>query len=495
MTAPAATNGTTGRCQRPLVWFRSDLRVRDNPALHAACTAATAGVTAAFLVSAEQWREHDWSPWKVDLLRRSLAELRAALAGRGIPLRIRTARRFRDAPQAILQLCRDEGCDAVFANAEVEVNERRRDRATVEACRAAGIPFHAFRDQLLLDPDVIRSGSGTPYTVYTPFSKACLRELMENGMPRLLGDPPDVPATKAAGDAVPEAIPGFPAPEGSAELHPAGEQAALKLLQDFAGQRIEGYRDQRDFPAMDGTSGLSPNLALGTISARRCLELARQQNRGRLTAGGAGPDTWIKELLWREFYRHIMLHFPRVGMGRPFLLETEAVRWRDDKKGFAAWCEGRTGYPIVDAGMRCLVATGWLHNRLRMVVAQFLTKDLLVDWRLGEKFFMQHLVDGDQCSNNGGWQWSASTGNDAAPWFRVFNPVLQSRKYDADGEFVRRWVPELADVEGAAIHDPPDELRPSLGYPARIVEHHAARDRALDAFRVARGDQRAGAAE
>ena len=471
---PARSPTAPSRCRSALlVWFRSDLRVRDNPALHAACERAAATgqrVVAAFLPSPAQWRQHDSSPHKVDLMRRSLIDLRQELQLRGIALRLRAASTFAAAPDTLLRLLREEQATALYFNREHEVNERRRDAEVARRCEEEGIEVLASTDQLLVDPDALRTGGGTPYLVYTPFQKAAIAHLLQHGLPRLLGEPPKVQADDAPSDEVPAAFAGFVPPARAEELWPAGELPALRRLQAFGDERLAQYRTDRDFPARDGTSQLAPYLALGVVSVRRCLESARVRNGGLLKGGGEGADTWIAQLLWREFYRHILVHFPRVCMGRPFQLDTERVRWRDDERDLAAWQQGRTGFPIVDAAMRCLVATGWMHNRLRMVVAQFLCKDLLLDWRLGERFFMQQLVDGDFANNNGGWQWSASTGTDAAPYFRIFNPSAQAAKFDADGAFVRQWLPELGTAQ----------------YPAPIVDHGAARLRTLAAFKAAR---------
>jgi deoxyribodipyrimidine photo-lyase len=288
---------------------------------------------------------------------------------------------------------------------------------------------------------------------------------------------------------VPARVKGF---ESSVDpgLWPAGERAAAKRLEAFVDGRISRYKTDRELPGVDGTSTLSPYLAVGAISPRQCLKAAVEWNKGKLSGGHPGADQWIAELIWREFYRHVLVAFPRVCMGRAFKSETDRIRWRYDEGEFAAWCEGRTGYPIVDAAMRCLNATGWMHNRLRMVAAMFLAKDLLIDWRWGEKYFMQRLVDGDLASNNGGWQWSASTGTDAAPYFRIFNPVSQSRKCDPEGVFIRKWVPELAGVSGDEVHDPselPPLVRAGLRYPEKMVDHGEARERVMSAFAAVRG--------
>ncbi|HBT32829.1 MAG TPA: deoxyribodipyrimidine photo-lyase, partial [Pusillimonas sp.] len=238
-----------------------------------------------------------------------------------------------------------------------------------------------------------------------------------------------------------------------------------------------------DFPATPGTSQLSPYLAAGLISVRQCLYAALQANQGELETGRAGILTWVNELLWREFYLQLMYSFPALSMHRAMKPETEAVVWRDAPDDFNRWCKGDTGVPIVDAAMRQLNDTGWMHNRLRMVVAMFLSKNLLIDWRYGERYFMQNLVDGELAANNGGWQWSASTGADAAPYFRVFNPVSQSQRFDPEGKFIRKWVPELKEVDTKEIHDPLPLTREVCGYPVIMVDLKVTRQRAIEAFK------------
>ena len=265
----------------------------------------------------------------------------------------------------------------------------------------------------------------------------------------------------------------------------AGEQAAQQRLSIFTAAAIDGYLDQRDFPAKPGTSQLSAYLAAGVISVRQCLHAALAANQGEFDSGKPGVITWINELLWREFYTHILVGYPKVSRHRAFKPETEALAWRNAPKDLLAWQQGRTGFPIIDAAMRQLLATGWMHNRLRMIVAMFLTKNLLIDWREGERFFMQHLVDGCLAANNGGWQWSASTGTDSVPYFRVFNPVSQSKKFDPNGDFIRRWVPELKHLSAKEIHQPKllSGLFGTEDYPKPIVDLSTSRLRAIEAFK------------
>lgn len=466
---------------RALVWCRSDLRVRDNPALHQACGEADDGVVAVFTRSDRQWRAHDWGACKVDFVLRSVVELSASLGSLRIPLIIIEAPRFADVPGALLEQATQLRCDALFFNREYEVNERRRDDAVVAAFEKSGRTVRAFDDQAVLAPGTVLTNGGSAYTVFTPFKRRWL-EVYEDGRPTPLGMPKRQAALVTTPSKPVVSLEGFPG-EARADRWPAGERHAHKLLQKFVERRIGDYKDRRDFPAEDGTSTLSPYLAAGVISARECFHAAIEANGGELRDGRPGVLSWISELIWREFYRHVLVGFPRVCMNRAFIEDADAIRWDDDDERFAAWCGGRTGVPIVDAGMRQLRDTGWMHNRVRMIVAMFLTKDLLIDWRQGERHFMNHLVDADFASNNGGWQWGASTGTDAAPYFRIFNPFTQSRRFDPDGAYIRRYVPELADQDDAAIHEPhKGGRRLGVDYPEPIVDHAEARERAVAAY-------------
>lgn len=265
------------------------------------------------------------------------------------------------------------------------------------------------------------------------------------------------------------------------ERWPAGEHSAWQRLQQFIEQDIATYQHERDFPALDGTSQLSPYLACGVISVRSCWQMAVQNNRNEFNSGCQGTVTWLAELLWREFYQHLLAMHPRLSRGEPYQPHTTHIGWRNAPNELQAWQQGRTGFPLIDAAMRQLASTGWMHNRLRMVVAMFLSKNLLLDWRHGERWFMQHLIDGDLAANNGGWQWSASTGTDAAPYFRVFNPVTQSQRFDPQGDFIRQWLPELAHLSNKDIHLPPRGLF-EQHYPAPMVDLKSSRLRAIEVF-------------
>jgi len=466
-----------------LLWLRSDLRQHDNTALSA--SAERGPTVAVYLLSPEQWQEHDDAPCKVDFWLRNLRELSKTLGEVNIPLLIRSAPRWDQAPAVLLELCRQLKVEAVHVNEEYGIHESRRDAAVARVLQAEGITFHSYLDQLLFKPGSVLTKTGTYFQVFSQFRKVCY-ERLHRSMPSLIKAPSAQARLNVSSDPVPDSIEGFPPPgQALRNLWPAGETEAQRRLDTFADVQIDYYKSERDFPAKPGTSQLSAYLAAGVISPRQCLHAALQSNQGEFESGKVGAVTWINELLWREFYKHILVGYPRVSRHRAFRPETEALAWRDAPQELAAWQEARTGLPIIDAAMRQLLETGWMHNRLRMVVAMFLTKNLLIDWREGERFFMRHLIDGDLAANNGGWQWSASTGTDAAPYFRIFNPVSQSEKFDSEGLFIKHWLPELAGLNKKEVHNPASAggLFGVADYPPPIVNLSTSRERALTAFK------------
>jgi len=467
---------------RPLVWFRADLRVHDNPALYHASQAADRGVIAVFNLCPKQWREHDWGSMKVNFVLRNLAALAEALSERNIPLRVVRTATFADTPAALLRFAKRYQCDALYFNKEYEVNELRRDQAVTELFERNGRGVASFADQTIIEPGHVLKPDGKYYTVFTPFKRRWYEALDRNGGPAVLPTPKKQPELATDPEVVPANLADF-GKKDRPDLWKGGEKHARECLRRFLEQRIADYGQTRDIPARNATSRLSPYLTSGVISPRYCLQQALEARRSVRPSRRESVMTWINELVWREFYRHILVASPRVSMGKPYLPAGERIKWRNSEDQFQAWCEGRTGVPIVDAGMRQLAQTGWMHNRVRMIVAMFLSKDLLIDWRWGERYFMRNLVDGDLASNNGGWQWSSSTGTDAAPYFRIFNPYTQSRRFDHDGQYIRRFVPELAKIKGSTIHEPGvDATMAHVDYPPPIVDHAAARKRALQSY-------------
>jgi deoxyribodipyrimidine photo-lyase len=459
-----------------LWWIRRDLRLHDTPALCAALEAA-GRVLPVFVLDPALWER---SPYVGDKRRAfllgSLRALDEDLRARGSRLVLRRG----DPVEVLARLVRESGAGAVFAQGDVSPYARRRDRRVAEA-----LPLRRTGGLTVRPLDAVRKRDGGPYRVYSPYRRTWM-SLSLPAREDLLPAPERIPTPEGvAGMAIPEA-PALPA----SVPFPPGEAAARRRLTRFTEGAITRYAEDRDRMDRDGTSRLSPYLRFGVLSPRAAMVAA-------LEADGPGAKTWRDELIWREFYLSVLYHFPQVRE-RSFRAAYRDVAWRDDPAAFTAWQEGRTGYPVVDAGMRQLRATGWMHNRARMIVAAFLAKDLLIHWRKGERHFMQHLVDGDPAANNGGWQWSAGTGTDAAPYFRVFNPVLQGEKHDPQGAYVRRWVPELAQVPTEHVHSPwemsPEE-QVNAGcivgedYPAPIVDHPQARERALATYRRAREDE------
>nr|WP_314479623.1 deoxyribodipyrimidine photo-lyase [uncultured Pseudomonas sp.] len=466
-----------------LTWLRSDLRVNDNTALSAASERGP--IVALWLVSPGQWQAHDDAACKVDFWLRNLREVRQSLESLNIPLLIRKIDTWDDAPQAVLEVCRKHQVQSVHWNEEYGINEERRDKATRKLLEDAEVQVHSHLDQLLFRPGTVLTRSGGYFQVFGQFKRNCLEHL-HRSLPSLAAPVKRQAPTSISSDPIPNNVEPFEKTADSLrKLWPAGEKEAQRRLTRFTDEVIDDYETSRDLPAREGTSQLSAYLAAGVISPRQCLHAALAHNRGEFDSGSSGVQTWINELLWREFYKHILTGYPQVSRHRAFRSHTEALPWRKAPKELEAWQQGRTGFPIIDAAMRQMLATGWMHNRLRMLTAMFLSKNLLIDWRLGEQYFMRHLIDGDLAANNGGWQWSASTGTDSVPYFRIFNPVSQSQRFDPKGRFIRQWVPELRDMNDKDIHDPgksPGLIDANL-YPSPVVDLHKSRQRALQAFK------------
>ncbi|MDX1590078.1 MAG: FAD-binding domain-containing protein [Oleiphilaceae bacterium] len=462
-----------------LVWLRNDLRLADNPALTRALALSREkdeSVALCYILTPAQWQSHDWGAPRTDLLLRCLESLSRDAAALGLPMHLLQAQTFRDGNQALLDLCQRLAIRQVHANEEYAVNERRRDRDLKKALRARDADLLIYRDQTVVPVNALKTGSGEPYAVFTPFSRQWRRWVEENPIQLLPAPAPQGPALTPT--PVPE-LASLRCERG--HWFAAGEQAAHRALEAFTREKMGQYKARRDFPAEPATSLLSPYLALGVLSGRQCLYQAQQiQATGQ---GGEGAHTWITELCWRDFYVTILYHHPRVSRHRAYKTDTDSLPWNPPGEHFRAWCEGRTGIPLVDAAMRQLNQTGWMHNRLRMVTAMFLSKNLFIDWREGERYFMENLLDGYLASNNGGWQWSASTGTDAAPYFRIFNPVTQSERFDPKGDFIRHYVPEIAHLQGKAIHDP-QRTGGVPGYPAPIVDLKESRKEAIARFQT-----------
>ncbi len=466
-----------------IVWLRNDLRLDDHPALAEACRAGGA-VIPVFIHP--EGGESPCAPGAASRwwLHHSLERLDAALRAHGSRLVLR-----RGAPARVLEeLAREAGAGAVWWERKGEPSARRDETRVRLALEALGARCHACAPNLLADPETTLTKSGGPFQVFTPFWKSASAHAPSPPLPAPARIPaPDTwPASLAVAD-----LNLLPTPDWAAGFRGAwcpGEEGAARALARFADGALPDYPTARDLPGVEGTSRLSPHLHFGEIGARRMVQelAARSAARGGLDAAA---EAWIRQLYWRDFGHHMLFHFPHTETS-PLREAFAAFPWRDDPVAAEAWRRGRTGHPIVDAGMRELWHTGWMHNRVRMIVASFLVKDLLLPWQTGAAWFLDTLVDADAANNTLGWQWTAGCGPDAAPYFRVFNPVLQGMKFDPDGAYVRRWVPELAGLDNRWIHRPweaPEDVRSAaevtLGgnWPHPVVDHAAARDRALAA--------------
>jgi deoxyribodipyrimidine photo-lyase len=459
-----------------LVWFRRDLRNFDHAAL-AAALEAKRSVHCAFVFDTEILDAlRSRSDRRVTFIWDCVRELQSALAARGGGLYVLHGR----ARDEIPRLAQALGVGAVYANRDYEPQALGRDASVAASLHKSGIDFRTCKDQVIFELDEVRTRTGAAFSVFTPYRSAWLARL----------EPAHVAACRQEG------LPGRLAPAGNDKMPslaslgferaalplPAGMSGGASQWQDFQ-ERLAGYAASRDFPTLGATSRLSVHLRFGTVSIRELVRDAR-------TRRSAGAQAWLSELIWRDFYFAILAARPDV-VDHAYRREYDALAWEDNEAGWRAWCEGRTGYPLVDAAMRELNTSGTMHNRLRMVTASFLVKDLGIDWRRGERYFADQLLDYDLAANNGGWQWSASTGCDAQPWFRIFNPVLQSRRFDPQGAYIHRWIPELAQVPVEHLHAPwemgPLEQQAAncvIGrdYPAPVIRHEQARQRTLGRY-------------
>ena len=468
-----------------LWWIRRDLRLADNQALQAALDRAEQ-VIPVFVLDPALLNAPAGSEKRLAFLLTGLRQLDQDLQAKGSRLVVR-----RGEPTRVLtQLYRESGASLITAEADYSAYARRRDQAV-----ANELPLHRVHSLVLHPMESVAKQDNTPYTVFTPFSRRWReipRPVSESILPgpTRLAPPPQTLAS--------ETLPDMPALAPDTSFVP-GEREAARRLEAFCHSHdapIYRYGTERDRMDLESTSRLSPYLRFGMLSTRQAILSATQAMDAAPTElAREEADSWLNELIWREFYRNILNYFPHVLSGN-FRPEYDRMEWLRDQSAFDAWREGLTGYPVVDAGMRQLAASGWMHNRARMITASFLVKDLLIDWRWGERWFMQQLLDGDPAANNGGWQWTAGAGTDAAPYFRIFNPTLQGKRFDPDGAYVRRWVPEVEAAPTRYIHHPwnmPTSVQQSCGvcigrhYPAPLVDHKWARERTLAAYKRARG--------
>ena len=464
--------------KRVIHWFRRDFRITDNTALTAA---VKAGEEVVPVYIASDWKGfHNWTgPARQEFLCGSLASLAKNLEAIGGRLIIRRG----DAVVELEKIAAETGATAIFANCDPDPFGRAVEARLEKLAKESGITLSLHKDACVHERDEALTGQGTVFRVFTPYSKVWF------GLPK----PTPGPAIKKL--STPEGITSLPLPllsdwclSPTAAIPEPGERAARERLKAFVSGPIATYGDQRDLMGVAGTSQLSQDLRFGLISPRQIYAAAKKVEGDLPPEGRKSVMKYLAEIVWREFYMQLLWHYPEL-LEHEFNSTWRGMEWPglqgrpDASEVFQRWCAGMTGFPIVDAAMRQLAATGWMHNRSRMITAMFLTKDLHLDWRLGEAFFMRSLVDGEIASNNGGWQWSAGTGADAAPYFRIQNPWSQTKRYDPEGLYIRRWIPELKNVSNSSLLEAPADGRPiAPGYPAPLLDHSTERDRTMELF-------------
>ena len=467
---------------KSLVWLRNDLRMDDNPALKYACLNSDE-VHCIYFYQLEQMKDHNEANCKIEFIIENLKDLESNLSKINIPLTVIASKCFDDCPDLIMDIVNQRSINKVHWNNQFGADELKRDTEVKKILDKNNILNESFDDQVVYSPGTIKTMEGKPYSVFTPFK----RRWIENFSMDFLDIEFKYTAKKESNIRSNLNNISFERNHSvDMSIWPAGEETALLKLNDYLDSKVIRYAKDRNDPILEGTSRISPYLASGVISSRRCILEALKRNDFKLDSGEKGIVKWIDEIVWREFYKNIMFSFPKVSKGHPFQDYTKNIKWRFNEDEFEAWKNGKTGFPIIDSAMRQLKHEGWMHNRLRMVVAMFFTKNMLHDWRLGEAFFMQNLIDGDFSSNNGGWQWSSSTGTDAAPYFRISNPITQSKNFDSDGLFIKKYISELKDLDKKEIHDPSPKIREYCDYPPEILDLKSSRLRAIDAFSEAK---------
>lgn len=464
-----------------LVWLRNDLRIEDNPALYHA--AEQDDVCCVYAITPGQWLQHQDAPSKIAFWRKRLIALQGDLKALNIPLKLVSADNYSEIPEKMLALAKDLSISGLFFNEEYPLNEKKRDGDVANTLQQHGYSVHRYHGDVILPPGTVKTQQDATYKVFTPFSRQWHKCAGEQVLATIATPKPQAAGHLSLQDDS-EQHWAQPAQSHREDLWPVDSDSIHQRMTAFCINKSKDYKEYRDFPSIHGTSTLSPYLACGAISARQCIAVMRQHSEDWRS------NQWVTEIIWREFYRHLLCAYPHLSRSENFIATKKPIPWNNNEDTFNAWCEGRTGYPIVDAAMKQLVQTGWMHNRLRMITAAFLTKLLLIDWRKGEAFFMQHLLDGDYASNNGGWQWAASTGADAAPYFRIFNPERQSERFDKEGKFIKKLLPELSALNKKSIHTPSESDRRSCQYPMPIVDYKMARQRALEEYATAMGKEK-----
>lgn len=467
-----------------LIWFRNDLRIYDNTALYKACLSDTDQVIGLFIFTPKQWDKHYVSIKKISFLYQNLIFLQKELLKLNIILHHHECTDFLNSAEYLFYFCHKNKINRLFYNYQYEINEKHRDHLITQKLSEQGVSVEGFHDNILIEPIKIRSKNNESYKKFYFFKKKIIDSLSKK-----------IPIC-------------FPIPKKrnfnnyniypvhfiknvninfNENLFPIGEKAAINKLKYFCSNKIEDYLLKRNFPYLNNTSMLSPYLSLGVISVRHCLQIfLKKYKKKSLTI--ALNSSWINEIIWREFYYHLLINFPILGKSESLLQWEKKISWENNVNYFNAWKNGQTGFPIIDAAMKQLNKIGWMHNRLRMITSSFLVKNLLIDWREGEKYFMYNLIDGDYALNNGGWQWSASIGSDSAPYIRIFNPLRQSKIFDKSGIFIKKYLPELKIIPDNHIHSPHKWIINNgckIDYPKPIINYKNSKEKFLSTYQLA----------
>jgi deoxyribodipyrimidine photo-lyase len=460
------------------------LRIEDNIAL---CSAVNCdeGVVALYVATPQTWRQHGMAAIQADLIFRRLLQLQAELTLINVPLFYTQVETYQQAAEVVASVAQENAVSGVYYNKEYEVDEQQRDLLLKRLLAHCPIETLAFDDKCALRPGSVLNQQGHYFKVFTPFKRAYLAQLYQHNItvikPRSVEQ-----AAYIDSQQIERMSPGcqFDYPRMTSASYTVTTRAIIGRLRHFVSATIDGYPQHRDMPAIEGTSQLSAYLTIGALSVRQCIARLHDQQSLPLSAA---REVWLSELIWRDFYQHLIYFEAKLSKGKSFTDWGDALIWSNSTAVIEAWKLGQTGYPIVDAAMKQLNHTGWMHNRLRMIVASFLVKDLHVDWRVGERYFMTRLIDGDYASNNGGWQWCASTGCDGQPYFRIFNPILQGEKFDPSGDFVCHWITELLKVPRQFVHQPWKwNKAKQLSYPPPIVDHKTEREITLSLYKDAK---------
>lgn len=471
--------------QKNLIWFRNDLRLYDNTALHQACKSNEDKVIGLFIATPKQWNDHYMSEKKISFIYYNLISLQKELLKLNIILYYHESTDFLNSVEYLLFFCENHKVQNLFYNYQYEINERSRDVLVKKKLSEKGCIVKGFHDNIFFSNKKIKNTKNETYKVFTFFKKNVIQNLYNN-IPQCF----PIPSKRQPDRNI------FLNPivfknsnlNFNKNIFPIGERTAINRLKNFFIYKMDDYSSKRNFPFLDSTSMLSPYLSSGIISSRCCLMMLLKTKKN-FPSNIIFDSSWFNQILWRDFYYHLLIGFPKISKFKALASWEKEIPWINNMKHFTAWKEGNTGFPIIDAGMRQLNELGWMHNRLRMITSSFLVKNLLINWRKGEKYFISHLIDGDLALNNGGWQWSASVGCDSVPYIRTFNPLKQSKVFDTSGNFIKKFIPELKNVPNNYIHEPhtwSKQQNFKLDYPSPIVDYSNSRKRYLFTFNQAR---------